>query len=125
MIGCTCTIHLGIQWPKIQKFQIVYSTPTWNAPELMPNISKLYFHVFQSFMLNKNVLLLCSGSFLSTQNISSIMCFKVHAQHKTFRQSCALGSIPNTTNIYIHISSIIGLRPLDKTNHHVHMQWGL
>ena len=32
------------------------STPTWNAPKLMPNISKLYFHVFQSFMLNTNVI---------------------------------------------------------------------
>ena len=79
-----------------------------DALELMLNINmegsrdyaqhiQLSFHVFQSFLLNtklsNNVLqrfslntnhqsLKCSRAPRSTQNISSIMCFRVHAQHK-------------------------------------------
>ena len=58
---------------------------------------QLSFHVFQSFLLNTKVSthvlqsfslntnrqsLKCSKDPRSTQNISSIMCFRVHAQHK-------------------------------------------
>ena len=57
----------------------------------------LSFHVFQSFSLNTKLStrvlqsfslntiresLKCSGAPRSTQNISSVMCFKVHVQHK-------------------------------------------
>ena len=51
----------------------------------------------------------CSRDSRSTQNISSMMCFRFDAQHKQG---------------YIYISTIIGLRPIYKTNHHAHMQWG-
>ena len=47
--------------------QILCSTSTWNAPELMPNIKHLINHMLQGPC--------------PTQNISSIMCFRVHAQH--------------------------------------------
>ena len=101
-----------------------------DAPELMLNINiecsrayaqhfQLYFHVFQSFMLNTNVSthVLQSVSLntkhlinhvlqgrCATQNISLIMCFRVHAQHNQ--------------HIYTYISSTIGLCPIYKTNHH-------
>ena len=86
---------------------------------------QLYFHVFQSFMLNTNVsthvlqsLSLNTKHLIDyvlqgpcpTQNISSIMCFRVHTQHKQ--------------HIYPYVSSTIGLCSIYKTNHHVHMQWG-
>ena len=85
-----------------------YSGQGSDVPKLMLNINmegsrayakhiQLSFHVFQSFTLNTKVStrvlqsfslntihqsLKCSGAPRSTQNISSIMCFKVHAQHK-------------------------------------------
>ena len=84
--------------------QSLCSTPTWNTPELMPNISKLYFHVFQSFMLNTNVSAHVLQSLLLNTNISSIMCFRVHAQHKTFHQHVLQGPRPTQpTYIYIYI----------------------
>ena len=71
----------------------------------------LYFHVFQSFMLKTKCKYSCSLEPL--------------AQHKKAHQSCHSGSMPNTKHIYTYISSTIGLCPIYKTNHHVHMQWGL
>ena len=93
---------------------------------------QLHFHVFQSFILNTNVSTRvpeplaqhktshrsCASGSTPNTNISSIMCFRVHAQHKhfinhvlqgphptqTFHQSCALGSTPNKNHfIYIYI----------------------
>ena len=48
--------------------QSLCSTSTWKAPGLIPNTS--------------NYLLMCSRASRSTQYILSIMCFRVHAQHK-------------------------------------------
>ena len=77
---------------------------------------QLYFHVFQSFMLNTNNLIdhVLQGP-RPTQKISLIMCFMVHAQHKTYtyiyiinnwlmpniqrKSSCS----PNTKHIYTYI----------------------
>ena len=101
---------------------------------------QLSFHVFQSFLLNTKVsthvlqsffaqhkssitqVLQCSPLNTNHQSLSSAP--KLPAQHKTSRQSCASGSTPNT-NKHIYISTIIDLRPIYKTNHHVHMHWGL
>ena len=47
--------------------QSLCSTPTWKAPRLILNTS--------------NYLFMCSRASPSTQNISSIMCFRVHTQH--------------------------------------------
>ena len=104
-----------------------YNGQRSDALELMLNINmecyrayaqhfQLYFHVFHSFMLNKNVSThvlhslslntkhlidhVLQGPHL-TQNISSIMCFRVHAQHNQ--------------HIYTYISLTIGLRPIYKT----------
>ena len=57
---------------------------------------QLYFHVFQRFMLNTKHLI---------DHVLEVPC--------------------PTQNIYIHISSTIGLRPIYKSNHHVHIQWGI
>ena len=84
-----------------------YNGQGFDAPDLMLNINmecskayaqhfQLYFHVFHSFTLNTNVsthviqsLSLNTKHLIDhvlrgpcpTQNISSIMCFRVHAQH--------------------------------------------
>ena len=135
MLGCTCTIHLGIQWPRIRcsrsyaqhqhgrlrgpTHPIIFScVPELLAQhkgkyscalELLTQHKSLITQVLQSSSFNtKHQSLKFSRAPRSTQNISSIMCFRVHTQHKQ-----------------AYISSIIGLRPIYKTNHHVHMQWGL
>ena len=80
-----------------QRSDTLCSTPTRNARELMPNISKLYFHVFQSFMLNT----------------------------KHFINHVLRGPLP-TQETYIYIYIINNwLTPNIQNNHHVHMQWGL
>ena len=53
---------------------------------------------------------MCSRASHSTQNISLIMCFRVHAQHKHFINHVLQGPHPTQTYIYIYISSTIGLR---------------
>ena len=79
------------------------------VPEILAQCN-LNTYVLQSLSLNTYIqILMCSRYPCSTQNISSIMCFRVHAQHKQA----------------LYISSIIGLRPIYKTNHQVHMQWGI
>ena len=102
------------------------STPTWNAPDLMPNISKLYFSCVPELYAQHKCKYSCAPQPL--------------AQHKTYHRSCASGSIPNTkhfinhvlqgpcpiqpTYIYIYIINN-WLTPNIQNNHHVHMQWGL
>ena len=141
MLGCTCTIHLGIQWPRIRCSRSYAQHQHGRLQGLCPTIPIIFScdlelharhkgkyscaqeflaqqkssitHVLQSSSLNTNhKSLVCSKASSSTQNISSVMCFRVHAQHKQ-------------AYIYIYISSIIGLRPIYKTNHHVHMKWHL
>ena len=145
-------IHLGIQWPRIRCSRAYAQHQHEGFRAYAQHFQILSFHVFHSFLLNTNVsthvlqrsslnttlitqvlqssLLntkhyspMCSRDPCSTQIITSIMCFKVHAQQKTSHQSCASGSTPNIRSIYI--SSTIGLHPVYKANHHVHMQWGL
>ena len=110
MLGCTCRIHLGIQWPRIRcsraydqhqhgrihglfptlptylficsrgscstkmsqntctpKLLAQYKYKYSCAPELLTQHKTPNTHVLQRFLLNTN--------------ISSIMCFRVHAQH--------------------------------------------
>ena len=91
------------------------------------------FHIFRS-TLNARMYLyntprdtmakdLMLQSLFSTQFINQSSVLDLLTQHKTSCQSCAPGSTPNT-NKHIRISLIIGLCPIYKTNHHVHMQWG-
>ena len=81
-----------------------------SAPELPTQHKSSITQVLESSSLNTNHQSLnFSRASRSTQNISSIMCFRIQAQHK---------------QAYIS-SSIIGLRTIYKTNHHVHMQWSL
>ena len=74
----------------------------------------------------------------STQNINYPCDPKLLAQHQTLITHVLQSSSLNTKhliNLVLHgpcstqtsicISSIIGLRPIYKTNHHVHMQWVL
>ena len=84
-------------------FQSLCSTSTWNALELMPNIS--------------NYIFMCSRASRSTPFVNHSSVLELLAQHKTSHQSCAWRSTPNTDK-HIYISSIIVLRPKYKKTHH-------
>ena len=95
------------------------------APEFLAQHKSSITHVLQSSSLNTNhQSLMCYRAPCSTQIINHSCARELLAQHKTCHQSCASWSTPNTNN-HIHTSSIIGLCPIYKTNHHVHMQWVL
>ena len=91
-------------------FQRLFSTSTWKALGIMPNTSKLSFHVFQSFMLNTNVSkLMCSRASRSIKNLNYRCDLELLIQQKTSHQSCDLGSMLDTrkhththTHIYIY-----------------------
>ena len=146
-------VHIGIQWPRIRCsrsyaqhqhgrleglfpthpiiFSCVLELFTQHkgkysyAPNILTQHKSSITQVLQSSSLNTNhQSLKCSRASHSTQIINHSSVPKISTQHKTYHQSCASGSTPNT-NKNIHISSIIGLCPIYKTNHHVHMQWGL
>ena len=118
-------IHLGIQWPRIRCSKAYAQHQHGMLQSLCPIFPNYIFHVFQSFMLNTNVITHVLQSLLL--NAKHIIDHVLKSPHptQTFHQPCALGSIPNTKHIYTYISSTIGFRPTYKTNHHVHMQWGL
>ena len=89
--------------------QSLCSTSTWKDLGIMCNMS--------------NYLLMCYNASRSTLFINQSRVLELLTQHKTSCQSCTSRSTP-ITNKHIHISSIIGLCPINKKNHHVHMQWG-
>ena len=68
VLGCTFMIHLEIQWPRIQCFRAYSQHQHGRIQGLCPTLPTYLFT--------------CSRDSHSTQNISSMMCFKVHAQHK-------------------------------------------
>ena len=85
------------------------STRVLQIPSLNKNHQSL--QVLHSFLLNTNhQSLKCSRTPCSRKTISSIMCFRVYAQHK--QPYTYINNNWLTPNIY-------------KTNHDVHMQWGL
>ena len=120
-------------------FHSLCSTSTWNSLGLMPNTSNSYHYMWfrascstQMFhnscvpqllsqhkykyscpldilAQHKHQIPMCSRAPRSTQNISSIMCFRAHAQ--------------NTKPYIKHMPFC--LCPIYQTNHHVHVQWDL
>ena len=104
--------------------QSVCSTSTWMDPRIIPNTSNYLFMCFSASHSIQRYLVMCSRASRSTQIINHSSVPELLAQHKTSHKPCAPGSTPNTKK-HIHISSIIGLHPIYKTNHHVHMQWGV
>ena len=82
-------------------FQSLWSTSTWKASRLMPNTSNFIFSSASELNAQhkgfhnscdlellaqyKHQILMCSKASRSRKNISSTMCFTVHAQHI---QSC-------------------------------------
>ena len=139
MLGCTCRIKIGIQWPRIRCSRDYAQHQLGRIQCLWPTLPILSFHVLQSFMLKKNIFIThVFPSFLLNTNINThvLHIFSLNtnikyscapellAQHKTSHQLCASGSMPNTWN-HVHKTYAFGLRPIYKKNHHVHMQWGL
>ena len=107
MLGCTCRIHLGIQWPRIRcsraysqhqhgrlqglwlTLPIIFSC----VPELHAQHKCFKTHVLKRFSFNTKhqFIHVLQSSFLLTQ-------------HKTSHQSYASGSMSNTSkHIYIYI----------------------
>ena len=122
MLGCTCTIHLGIQWPRIRCSR-AYAQHQHGR--------------LQGLCLTLSIIFSCVSEILSQHKFKYSCAPEILSQHKTLithvLQSYLLntkhrinhvlqGPRPTKTSIYIYI---IGLRPIYKTNHHVHMQWGL
>ena len=79
------------------------------APEVLAQHKYKHSCAPKLLTQQKHQIPICSRSPRSTQNISSIMHFRAHAQ--------------NTKSYIKHIPFF--LRPIYQTNHHVHVQWGL
>ena len=136
MLGCTCTIHLGIQWPRIrcsrayaqhQHGRLQGLCPTYPiifscVPNILTQHKGKYSCVLELLAQHKGKYS-CAPEFLaqhkssitqvlqsSSLNINhqSLKCSKAPHSAKKSHQSCASGSTPNTKK-HIHISSIIGL----------------
>ena len=82
--------------------QSLCSTSTWNAQELMPYISNYIVMCSRALCSTQNLSTHVLQNFSLNTNISSIMCFTVHAQHKHFINHVLQGPHP-TQNIYIPI----------------------
>ena len=88
MLGCTCTIHLRIQCQRCDAWDIMVNI-NMECSRVYAQHFQLYFHVFQSFMLNRK----CKYSRAP----------KSFPQHKTYHRSCASGSTPNTKHFINHV----------------------
>ena len=88
MLGFTCVIHLGIQWPRIQ-FSIAYAQHQHGRPQgLCPTIPIIFSCLLELLAQHKTSIYPCALELLT--------------QHKTSHQPCASGSTPNTNkHIYI------------------------
>ena len=98
MLGCTCKIHLVTEFPKIRcsrtyvqhqhgmlqslcpTFPIIFSC----VPELYAQHKCKYSCAPEPLAQHKTSHRSCASGSMSNTNISSIMCFRVHAQHKTY-----------------------------------------
>ena len=87
MLGSTCMIHLGIQWPRIQCSRAYAKHQHGTLWSLWP-----IFSIIFSFFLE-----------IYTQHKCKYSCSpEPLAQHKTSHRSCASRSTPNTNkHIYI------------------------
>ena len=122
MLGCTCMIHLGIQWPKIRCSRTYAQHQHGMLQILCPTFPIIFSCVPDIYAQHK-------------RKYSCVP--EPLAQHKTSHRSCDSGSTPKhfinhvlqgphpTQPTFKYISSIIGLRPIYKTNNHFHMKWGL
>ena len=112
MLGCTCTIHLGIQWPKIRCSRAYVQHKHRRIQSLFPTFPIIFSCVPELYVQHK-----CNYS-CAPEPLT---------QHKISHRSCALGSMPNTKHFINHvlqgprptqptyISSTIGLRLIYET----------
>ena len=112
--------HIGFITHVLQSLSLSTNIKMLMCSRSSRSMQTLNTHVFHSFSLNtKHQILMCSRASRSTQNIkysyslqvaltaniSSIMCFSVHAQHmKSY-----------------HKTYEIGIHPIYQTNHHSHV----
>ena len=127
MLGCTCMIHLGIQWPNIwfsraydQHQHGMFYSLCHTFPIMFSCVLEIYAqhkckYSCALYPLAEHKTSHRSRALGSTPNIdiSSIMSFRVHARHKHFINHVLQGPHPTQTYIYIYIyiSSTIGLHP--------------
>ena len=124
MLGCTCRIHLGIQWPSILCSRSYAQHQHGRIQGLCPTLPNYVFMRSIASCSTKISQNSCAPELLAQHKTSIYPCApEILAQHKTSHQACALGSIPTQADIYI--SYAIGLCPVYQTIHHVHMQCGI
>ena len=88
MLGCTCTIHLGIQWPKIRCSRACAQHKHGMLQSLCPTFPILFSCVPKLYAQHK-FKYSCAPEPL--------------AQHKTYHRSCASRSMPNIKHFINHV----------------------
>ena len=122
MLGFTCRIHLGIQFPRILCSTAYAQHQHGRLQGLCPTLSIIFSCVPKLLAQHKYkyscaLELLPQHKILITHVLQSSSLNTKHLINHVLE-----GPLPTQTSIYI--SSIIGLHPIYQTNHHVHMQWG-
>ena len=121
MLGCTCTIHLGIQWPRIQCSK-AYAQHQHGRLQILFPILPIIFSCVPDLLAQHKCEYSCAPELLSQHKILITHVLQSSSLNpKRLINHVLQGPRPTQTSIYI--SSIIGLHPIYKTNHHVHMQW--
>ena len=151
MLGCTCRIHLGIQWTQILcskayaqhqlgRFQalcptlpIIFSC----ASELPAQHKGLHNSCVLEILSQHKKTRMCSRASRSTQ-LKHSCAPELLAQHKHSNTHVLHRSLLNTIHLINYVlqgprpthkiidkTYVTVLHPIYQTNHHVHMQWGL
>ena len=125
MLGCTCRIHLGIQWPRIQcsrayaqhqHGRLQALCPTLPNYRLMCSRASCSTQMFQAscapeLLTQHKYKYSCDSDPFSQHKTSIYPCTpELLTQHKTSHQSCASGSTPNTrkhTHTHTHTHTYI------------------
>ena len=151
MLGCTCRLHLGIQWWRIRCSRYYAQHQLGRVQGLCPTLPVYIFMCFrascstQRFSYSCVLEILaqhkhkhsCSPKLLSQHKYKYSCPLDIISQHKTsinhVLQSSSLNTkhlinhvlqVPCPTHKIIHKTYVTILHPIYQTNHHAHMQWG-
>ena len=103
MLGCTCTIHLGIQWPMIRCSKYYAQHQHGRLQGLCPTLPIIFSCVLE-FLTQHKCKYSCAPELLAEHKTAIYPCApELLTQQKTSHQSCASRSTPNTNkHIYIY-----------------------
>ena len=125
MLGCTCMIHLGIQWTRIWCFRAYSQHQHGRLQGLFPTLP-IIFSCVPELLAQQKGKYLCDSELLAQHKSSMthvLQRFPLNTKHLI--NHVIQGPRPTQTSIYIYIYHQWLLFPIYKTNHHVHMQLGL